>query len=130
MTECSLKYDGISWSHFSGISRTYRGVGGRCLCCVFSFVWPLCWPFCCERRLLVALRKQIWQGYIIPKDGWSRVEPEAQGQSIGQKGKELCLVLHPGRALWSCMCPPPPCINYALVQATVGVGTVMILYVI
>ena len=26
--------------------------------------------------------------------------------------------------------PPPPCISYALVQATVGVGTVIILYVI
>ena len=26
--------------------------------------------------------------------------------------------------------PPPPCISYALVQATVGVGTVMVLYVI
>ena len=26
--------------------------------------------------------------------------------------------------------PPPPCISYALVQATVGIGTVMILYVI
>ena len=26
--------------------------------------------------------------------------------------------------------PPPPCISYALVQATVGVGTVIIVYVI
>ena len=26
--------------------------------------------------------------------------------------------------------PPPPCISHALVQATVGVGTVIILYVI
>ena len=26
--------------------------------------------------------------------------------------------------------PPPPCTSYALVQATVGVGTVIILYVI
>ena len=25
--------------------------------------------------------------------------------------------------------PPPPCISYALVQATVGVGTVIIVYV-
>ena len=26
--------------------------------------------------------------------------------------------------------PPPPCISYAFVQATVGVGTVIIVYVI
>ena len=26
--------------------------------------------------------------------------------------------------------PPPPCVSYALVQATVGVGTVIIVYVI
>ena len=26
--------------------------------------------------------------------------------------------------------PPPPCISYALVQATVGVGTVIIVYII
>ena len=26
--------------------------------------------------------------------------------------------------------PPPPCISYALVQATVGVGTVLIWYLI
>ena len=26
--------------------------------------------------------------------------------------------------------PPPPCISYAVVQATVGVGTVIIVYVI
>ena len=26
--------------------------------------------------------------------------------------------------------PPPPCISYARVQATVGVGTVIIVYVI
>ena len=29
-----------------------------------------------------------------------------------------------------CVPPPPPCISYALVQATVGVGTVIIAYVI
>ena len=28
------------------------------------------------------------------------------------------------------MYPPPPCISYALVQATVGVGTIIIVYVI
>ena len=30
----------------------------------------------------------------------------------------------------ACYYPPPPCISYALVQATVGVGTVIIVYVI
>ena len=33
--------------------------------------------------------------------------------------------------VWYCVrYPPPPCISYALVQATVGVGTVIIVYVI
>ena len=32
--------------------------------------------------------------------------------------------------LWGLYPPPPPCISYALVQGTVGVGTVIIVYVI
>ena len=38
----------------------------------------------------------------------------------------------PGIREWklSSVLTPPPCISYALVQATVGVGTVIILYVI
>ena len=36
-------------------------------------------------------------------------------------------VPHSVRVRWY---PPPPCISYARVQATVGVGTVIIVYVI
>ena len=35
---------------------------------------------------------------------------------------------HHLKLLWPYL--PPPCISYALVQATVGVGTVIIVYVI
>ena len=41
------------------------------------------------------------------------------GGFIGERG------LWPGRDDW-CTPPPPPCISYALVQPTVGAGTVLI----
>ena len=45
----------------------------------------------------------------------------------------FCGILPLGKCLGKCANsspPPPPCISYALVQATVGVGTVIIVYVI
>ena len=36
----------------------------------------------------------------------------------------------PGEVAVAPLLTPPPCISYALVQATVGVGTVIIVYVI
>ena len=39
-------------------------------------------------------------------------------------------VANPPPPLLALLPPPPPCISYALVQATVGVGTVIILYAI
>ena len=43
--------------------------------------------------------------------------------SLGVAGSHLTWILNPR---WS----PPPCISYAAVQATLGVGTVIIVYVI
>ena len=43
------------------------------------------------------------------------------------KGRVLCTA---SVSILLCYPPPPPCISYALVQATVGVGTVIIVYVI
>ena len=42
------------------------------------------------------------------------------GKHRGEWGNEWCTTAE-GRST-----PPPPCISYALVQATVGVGTVLI----
>ena len=42
-----------------------------------------------------------------------------------QAGQGACV-----RPVCPAFVPPPPCISYALVQATVGVGTVIIVYVI
>ena len=61
-------------------------------------------------------------GHLIKKELWEDLVHSCYGMCV---------------PLWALACgaagawyPPPPCISHALVQATVGVGTVIIVYVI
>ena len=54
-----------------------------------------------------------------------RVQEQGQQQSRSVPIKRDCTAAH----CCICVTPPPSCISYALVQATVGVGTVIIVYI-
>ena len=63
---------------------------------------------------------------------WAAGHPPSSTGHNAKNGKRTC-VPHRWQSHTRCRwtsTPPPPCISYALVRATVGVGTVIIVYVI
>ena len=97
----------------------------------------------CEKQLLVApccAAKGAEENYSLSYTGtgvggWGdrhlvTVPPSHGGDRPDIKGGGDCKGGGGGYIILSDTTPPPPCISYALVQATVGVGTVIIVYVI
>ena len=67
------------------------------------------------------------QGRVIAiaNDREKHTHREAETEGAGERGREEQREGHKARPQ-TADSPPPPCISYALVHATVGVGTVLI----
>ena len=93
-------------------------------------LWGMCQGF--DRDSLVFWNPPCGRGadliYWRFPGGGGGADPSTNQTFFNFSAKLLKIV---GTSGWVCCTPPPPpCLSYALVQATVGVGTVLIWYLI